>query len=94
MQSPVCNAVMGLLEVLHNSISKVGIKEVARRSGLSPSTVSRVRSGQINPSLEVVEKISAATGFLLKLEPDTQLLKSPRLKSWILAMRKCRRQNC
>ncbi len=72
---------MGIAEVLKDSIGKMGVKEVARRSGLSPSTISRVGSGQINPSLEVVEKISKATGFLLTLQPDTTSLKAPRLDS-------------
>jgi predicted nucleotidyltransferase len=71
---------MGLLETLQISIGKIGIKEVARRTGLSASTISRVNSGQINPTLEVVEKISAATGLLIKLEPNNQLFKAPRLK--------------
>jgi predicted nucleotidyltransferase len=70
---------MHILERLKESISKVGIKEVARRSGLSPSTVSRVGSGIISPSFEVVEKISDATGFCLELHPESKITKAPRL---------------
>ena len=70
---------MNILETLKESINKVGVKEVARRTGLSPSTVSRVNSGQINPSFEVVEKISDATGFYLELHPESKVTKAPRL---------------
>ena len=59
---------MNILDVLKEIISDTGIKEVARRSGLSPSTVSRIRSGQINPSFDVVNKISEAVGFQLHLK--------------------------
>lgn|GEM_PF-1514532 len=70
---------MGILEALKESISRVGVKEVARRSGLSPSTVSRVGSGLINPSFEVIEKISAAAGFYLELRPEPNVVRAPRL---------------
>lgn len=71
---------MQIIEALKGSIGRVGIKEVARRTGLSPSTVSRVSSGQISPSLEVAEKISDAVGFRLELHPDNIVSQAPRLK--------------
>jgi predicted nucleotidyltransferase len=71
---------MEILETLKNSIDKVGIKEVARRTGLAPSTISRVNSGLIRPSFEVAEKISLATGFYLELHPETGRAKAPRLE--------------
>ena len=43
---------------------------MARRSGISPSTVSRVGSGLIAPSLKVVEKISRALGMRLELRVE------------------------
>jgi predicted nucleotidyltransferase len=70
---------MGILATLQQSIGKVGIKEVARRAGLSPSTVSRIGSGLINPSLEVVEKVSNAIGFHLELLPNKKTISAPRL---------------
>jgi predicted nucleotidyltransferase len=70
---------MGVLAVLQQSIGKVGVKEVARRTGISASTVSRIGSGLINPSLQVVEKISSAVGYNLELYPENQNLAAPRL---------------
>lgn len=70
---------MSVLATLQQSIGKVGIKEVARRTGLSPSTVSRIGSGLINPTLEVVEKISTAIGYNLVLHPESQNSPAPRL---------------
>lgn len=68
------------MKVLTKSIKKVGIKEVARRSGLAPSTVSRIHSGLIVPSIEVVQKISIATGYQLELLPEPKVTKAPRLE--------------
>jgi predicted nucleotidyltransferase len=70
---------MSVLSTIQQSISNVGVKEVARRTGLSASTVSRIGSGKINPSLDVVEKISDAIGFQLKLSYNTQKVRAPRL---------------
>lgn len=70
---------MSVLNILQESIGKVGVKEVARRTGLSPSTISRIGSGQINPSIEVVERISSAVGFYLELHLNNQKAKAPRL---------------
>jgi predicted nucleotidyltransferase len=61
---------MTVLDQLKESIHEIGIKEMARRAGLAPSTVSRVNSGQIKPSFEVIEKISAAAGLRLSLQVD------------------------
>lgn len=46
------------------------LDEIARRTGLSPSTISRVNSGAISPSFEVVEKISKAVGLKIQILPD------------------------
>lgn len=62
--------IMNILSQLKESVRQIGIKEIARRAGLAASTVSRVSSGQIKPSLEVVEKISAAAGLRLNLQED------------------------
>lgn len=70
---------MSILTTLQQSIGKVGIKEVARRTGLSASTVSRIGSGLINPTLQVVEKISTAIGYSLELHPENQNPTAPRL---------------
>lgn len=70
---------MSILETLKESINKVGVKEVARRARLSPSTVSRVGSGLIRPGFEVVEKILEATGFYLELRTESKITKAPRL---------------
>ena len=61
---------MTVLEKLKVSIREVGIKEIARRAGLAASTVSRINSGQIKPSLEVIEKMCAAAGLRLNLLVD------------------------
>ena len=58
---------MSTLKTLKDSIYDVGVKEVARRSGLSASTVSRIGSGQFHPGLETAELISIATGYRLEL---------------------------
>lgn len=71
---------MTILEILQESIGKVGIKEVARRADLSASTVSRIRSGQINPSLDVTERISEVLGFHLELHSQVQNAPAPRLE--------------
>lgn len=71
---------MTLLEVLQDKIGKVGIKEVARRADLSASTVSRIRSGQINPSLDVTERISEVLGFHLELRTQPAKAQAPRLE--------------
>lgn len=70
---------MTVLNQLKESVRQIGIKEMARRTGLAASTVSRVSSGQIKPSLEVVEKISAAAGFRLNLQSDREGSASPKL---------------
>ena len=70
---------MSVLVKLKSSILEVGIKEIARRAGLSPSTVSRVNSGKIKPSLEVIEKMSAAAGLRLNLQADRDGSRAPKL---------------
>lgn len=67
------------IDLLKQSINKTGIKEVARRARLSPSTVSRINSGQISPSLEVAERISHAVGLHFQLLPDSKNPSAPRL---------------
>ena len=71
---------MSILEIIQQNISHVGIKEVARHAGLSPSTVSRIRSGQMNPSLDIALRISEVLGFQLELHPQNQYAQSPRLE--------------
>jgi predicted nucleotidyltransferase len=68
-----------ILDLIKESINKVGIKEVARRTHLAPSTISRIRSGESIPSLDVAQKISEAVGYHLFLEPLTQRATAPRL---------------
>lgn len=70
---------MSVLDQLKESIREVGIKEMARRAGLPASTVSRVNSGQIKPSLEVIEKLSAAAGLRLTLQVDREGSASSKL---------------
>ncbi len=80
-----------ILDMIKKSINKIGIKEIARRSGLSASTVSRVNSGAINPSFDVLDKIVAATGFTLSLHPVQPILIPPRLtaaKDILIRLRK------
>jgi predicted nucleotidyltransferase len=71
---------MSVLEILQERIGKVGIKEVARRALLSASTVSRIRSGKISPSLEVTERISKILGLELELHSKIQNASAPRLE--------------
>jgi predicted nucleotidyltransferase len=71
---------MSVATVIQNSIARVGIKEVARRTGLSPSTISRVRSGLIRPTLEVVEKIADAVGVRIEAIVDNRMVPAPRLE--------------
>ncbi len=70
---------MSILAIIQQSIGKVGVKEVARRTALSASTISRIGSGLINPSLQVVEKISAAIGYNLELHPENRVPTALRL---------------
>jgi predicted nucleotidyltransferase len=63
---------MTVLDQLRESVREIGIKEIARRSGLAASTVSRMSSCQINPSFKVIEKISAALGLRLNLQIDRE----------------------
>lgn len=74
------NDSMSILKILQESISKVGIREVARRAELSASTVSRIRSGQIKPSLDVAERISEVLGFHLELHAQIPNAQAPRLE--------------
>ena len=77
---PLCyDGHMEVLKELGTAIERIGIKEIARRSGLSPSTVSRVSSGAISPSLEVVQKISKAAGFKIEILPESIPSYAPRL---------------
>jgi predicted nucleotidyltransferase len=70
---------MGIKKELYNEIERVGIKEIARRSGLSPSTVSRVNSKSMNPSFDIIEKISKAAGFKIEIMPEMVQVLAPRL---------------
>lgn len=68
-----------ILELLKESIHKVGIKEVARRTDLAASTISRIHSGESMPSLEVAERISTALGYNLQLQLQNLKTSAPRL---------------
>jgi predicted nucleotidyltransferase len=70
---------MEVMKELSTAIDRIGVKEIARRTGLSPSTISRVNSGAISPSFKVVEKISKAAGFKLEISPDLIPAQAPRL---------------
>lgn len=83
IRNPLCyNAYMSItiLDTLKDSIQKIGIKEVARRTQLAPSTISRISSGDSLPSLEVAEKISTAVGYNLRLQAQTEIAAAPRLE--------------
>lgn len=69
---------MTVIEKLRESIDEIGIKEVARRASIASSTVSRIKSGEISPSLEVVQKISKAVGLQLELVQEKEF-NPPRL---------------
>jgi predicted nucleotidyltransferase len=71
MQPLKYNLRMDLVAELSDIIGKIGIKEIARRTGLAPSTISRVNSGKIIPSIAVVEKILNVSGFDLKIIPTS-----------------------
>ena len=58
---------MKTLKILQDSIYDVGIKEIARRTGLSPSTVSRIGSAATQPGLDTAELIAEAVGMKLQL---------------------------
>lgn len=83
---------MGVLKDIKISIDKIGIKEVARRTGLAPSTVSRISSGKISPSLEAIEKISEALGYQLQMHPVNIELKAPKLQSAMILLRRLRKE--
>lgn len=70
---------MSAIKILQEYIGKVGVKEVARRTHISASTVSRIRSGLINPSFQAAERIIEAVGLHLEVRPDRGLAKAPRL---------------
>jgi transcriptional regulator with XRE-family HTH domain len=46
-------------------IADLSQRELARRTGLSPSTVARIETGEIAPSLEVMQRILDAAGLSL-----------------------------
>lgn len=77
---------MSILSILQDAISSVGIKEVARRAELSASTVSRIRSGQVNPSLDVAERISKVLGLQIEIHNRTPVRQVPRLESTVLIL--------
>lgn len=79
MQPIVYDETMQVIKELSQAIERIGIKEIARRAGLAPSTVSRVNSGAISPSLAVVEKISKAAGLELQIVSESRPSHAPRL---------------
>jgi len=82
---------MDILSTLQESIGRIGVKEIARRTGLSASTISRVNSDLIRPSFDVVEKIAQAVGYHLEIRPETKIVKPPRLeyaKNILMLLRK------
>lgn len=80
---------MEVREALKRKIQAIGIKEIARRTGLAASTISRVSSGQIDPSLGSVEKIFAALGMKLLLEQaDGVRPQSRRLRESLRILRR------
>lgn len=70
---------MSIEKDLQNTISNVGVKEIARRTGIAASTISRIKSGKINPTLAVVECISKAVGMTLLLQAEQKSSAAPRL---------------
>ena len=79
---------MGILEVIRNSIGEVGVNEVARRTGLAASTVSRIGAGQVVPSLEVAEKITEAIGYRMEISPILEpKVKKSRLNEILKTLR-------
>lgn len=45
-------------------------RELARRAGVSPSTVTRIEKGEIDPTLGVATRILAAVGLQLPVRPE------------------------
>lgn len=84
---------MRILETLRKSIKEIGIKEIARRSGLSASTVSRINAGSLSPSLEVTERISEAAGFEIAIHarPLRTTLHEPRLHETLRILRRLKK---
>jgi predicted nucleotidyltransferase len=83
---------MSVLEMLKKAIQDAGVKEVARRSGLSASTISRINSGAMQPGLSVAEKISSALGYTLELKDGPTIASAPRLEFAKNVLRNLRRE--
>lgn len=66
-----------ILDLIIESIHKVGIKEMARRTDLAASTISRIHSGESMPSLEIAERISEASDYNLQLQRQMQIATAP-----------------
>lgn len=56
---------MRTLEQLHSALATVNVQEVARRSGVNPKTIYRIRqSPEYTPGVRKAERISAALDAL------------------------------
>ncbi len=49
--------------------SHLSVRALAKAAGVAASTVHRIERGDVNPTLEVLERIAAAAGMALRVEP-------------------------
>jgi hypothetical protein len=62
---------MRTLEQLHTDLADVNVQEVARRSGVNPKTIYRIRqSPEYTPGVRKAERISAALDALATPQPE------------------------
>ena len=66
-------------EVVREAIGASGlpIRELARRTGVEPSALSRFMSGQVGISLTTFEKLAPELGLRVVLEAHTRPVESP-----------------
>src|SRR4051812_16737943 len=71
---------MGMIDQLRRLLSESGYSanEIGRRTGGSPSQVSRYLRGERTLSMPVIEKLCAGLGFQLVREEDGRLLPALR----------------
>jgi transcriptional regulator with XRE-family HTH domain len=70
-------------QLVRDARSRAGLssRALAERAGVSPSTITRVESGRIDPTTGMLERILAAAGGRLRLEVDP----APRLAELVRA---------
>lgn len=57
------------IQMIQSSARKLGVAEIARRTGLARSYIYRVLDGSSQPTITALEKIAGALGYEVELRP-------------------------